>query len=229
MNKKIFSKLNIALFIALLFHVSGAIGILFSPNRQWFVNNTPLTLLIMATLLVLTQPEKNIWFYAFAAFLFVAGVAVELIGVHTSLLFGHYSYGAVLGPKFKGVPWLIGPNWFIIIYCSGTIIHQLDEWVQTKLSADMQFPPAIKWVAFLSDAALLATFFDWVLEPVATKLGFWHWQNNVIPAYNYACWFAASLLLAAVFRMLPFKKHNQFAVHLFIIQLLFFFLLQTFL
>jgi putative membrane protein len=221
--------INIALFSALLFHISGAIGILCSPYKQWFVNNTPVTISIMALLLVITQPAKNRWFYAFAAFVFVAGMAAELTGVHTGVLFGRYTYGNVLGAKFFGVPWLIGINWFVTIYCSGTIIYQLDEWVQKKISGEMKLSPTLLWISFICDAALLTTFFDWVLEPVAVKLGFWQWQNNIVPFYNYACWFTVSILLLAVFRLFPFSKHNQFAVHLFIIQLLFFLVLQTFL
>jgi len=223
------TKNNIALLIALLFHVCGAIGILFSPYRQWFINNTPVMLITIALLLVITQRAKNRWFYTFVVVVFIAGITVEVIGVHTSRLFGQYSYGNVLGAKINGVPWMVGINWFIIIYCSGVITYQLDEWVQKKLTGDVKLSSGMQWIAFITDAALLSTFFDWVIEPVAVKMGFWHWQNNIVPLYNYASWFIISALLLAVFRLLPFIKRNQFAVHLFIIQLLFFFMLQTFL
>ena len=48
-----------ALFIALLFHICGLIGILFTPYRNWFIQNTPLNLLLMALLLIATHPKKN--------------------------------------------------------------------------------------------------------------------------------------------------------------------------
>jgi len=53
---KSFDLQDIALFIVLLFHVSGAIGILFTPYKDWFIQNTPLNLLIMAVLLIVTHP-----------------------------------------------------------------------------------------------------------------------------------------------------------------------------
>jgi putative membrane protein len=77
---------------------------------------------------------------------------------------------------------------------------------------------------------MLATFFDMILEPVAVKLGYWKWLGNgSIPATNYLCWFLISALLITVFRLLRFSKHNQFAVHLLIIEMLFFAALRTFL
>jgi len=220
---------NIALFIALLFHTSGAIGILCSPYKQWFINNTPLTLTIMAVLLIVTQQPKNKWFYVFLGLALATGIAAELTGVHTGWLFGQYSYGKVLGAKIWGVPWLIGINWFTIVYCAGNIVYLFEEWMQKKLTGEIRYSSTLQVIAFAMDAALLATLFDWVLEPVAIKLGFWQWQNNTVPLYNYLCWFGVSLALLVVFRKLPFSKHNQFAVHLFIIQLLFFLVLQTFL
>lgn len=229
MNTMPATKNSIALFTAILFHACGLAGILFTPYKQWFINNTPVTLIIMALLLVITQPAKNLFFYLFAAFVFIAGIAIEILGIHTAAVFGHYTYGSTLGVQYYGVPCLIGVNWFIIIYCSGIIMYQLDEWIQKKLAGEVKLSPVLQWISFITDAALLATFFDWVLEPVAGKLGFWHWQNNSIPVFNYLCWFIVSALLLAVFRLLPFRKHNQFAVHLFIIQLLFFLTLQIFL
>ena len=220
---------KIALFIALLFHTCGAIGILFGPYKQWFINNTPLTLTVMAGLLIVTQPQKNKWFYVFIGLAFATGFVVEFTGVNTGLLFGQYSYGQVLGRKIAGVPLLIGVNWFTIVYCCGCIVFQFEEWMQKKLTGQAKFSSTIQGIAFAMDAALLTTLFDWVLEPVAIKLHFWHWQNNTVPLFNYFCWFGVSMALLVAFRKLPFNKHNQFAVHLFTIQLLFFLALQTFL
>ena len=39
------------LFLALLFHVTGVLGILFTPYKDWFVNNTPMVMLTMFFLL----------------------------------------------------------------------------------------------------------------------------------------------------------------------------------
>ncbi len=230
-SKQIVSVQNIALFIVLLFHISGAIGILLSPHAAWFIQNTPLNLLLMAALLIITQPQKNLAFFLFFLIAFAAGFAVELIGINTGFLFGNYRYGNVLGIKYYGVPLLIGINWFITIYCAGVISQTLQNWSAKKLAeAGGSVPPAIQLLSFITDGALLATFFDFVMEPVAVKLGFWQWPDaGAIPLYNYACWLLISILLLLVFRLLPFNKQNQLAVHLFLIQLLFFLLLRTFL
>src|SRR5689334_22296373 len=111
-------KNNIALFLALLFHGCGAIGILFTSYKQWFINNTPVNLLLMAGLLMFTQKQKNIFFYAFVVLCFFTGLITEITGANTGLLFGRYEYGNVLGIKIFGVPLLIGVNWFIAVFCS---------------------------------------------------------------------------------------------------------------
>ncbi len=222
---------NAALFIVLLFHVSGAIGILFTSYKDWFIQNTPLNLLIMALLLVITQKQKNAAFFLFVICCYVVGFTVELIGVNSGMLFGNYQYGTVLGVIHHGVPLLIGVNWFIIIYCTGVISSQIYGWSNKKLKAmDTEVKPAVQLISFITDGALLATLFDFVIEPVAVKLGYWRWLNNgAIPLYNYTCWFLISAALLTVFRLLPFNKNNRLAVHLFIIQILFFLLLRIFL
>ncbi|HPH25149.1 MAG TPA: hypothetical protein PLW32_14770, partial [Chitinophagaceae bacterium] len=74
-----FSKQNIALFIAILFHVCGAVGIIFSPYKNWFIQNTTLNLLIMVVMLIYTQPQKNSAFYIFAVAAFATGMLTEMI------------------------------------------------------------------------------------------------------------------------------------------------------
>ncbi len=158
------------------------------------------------------------------------GMGVEMIGVNTGYLFGDYTYGKILGAKWNGVPWLIGINWFVIVFCAGVITNKLNEWVLKKAGEAMQPSRQMQIFSFVTDAALLTTLFDWVTEPAAIKLGFWKWNaNGSIPTYNFFCWFIISALLLTVFRFLTFDKHNQFALHLFIIQILFFLVLQTFL
>lgn len=224
------SKHHIATFIALLFHVSGAIGILCTNNKDWFVQNTVLNLLLMVGLLVWNQPQKNIAFFVFLLVAFVTGMGVEMIGVNTGKLFGEYEYGVVMGAKLNGVPWLIGLNWFVLVFCCGISITKMHDWLKEKYeAADITLSPTIEKLSLLFDGALLASFFDWVMEPVAIKLGFWQWKNGVIPTYNYFCWFIISMLLLLVFSKLRFSRANQFAVDLLIIQVLFFLALRTYL
>lgn len=222
------TKFHAATFIAVLFHVSGFIG-LFTSKHDWFVENTPLNLLIMAALIIWTQPNKNAGFFVFVVTCFATGMLTEIVGVNTSMLFGKYEYGKVLGKGIINVPWLIGVNWFTVVYCCGMAIAHLQRRIERQY-AESFLTPQIKLLSFVIDGALLATFFDFILEPVAIKLGYWTWlgEGN-IPFFNYLCWFLISGVLLTVFRLLSFSKHNQFAVHLLIIELLFFGALRTFL
>jgi putative membrane protein len=221
---------NLALFIALLFHVAGAIGILFTPYKNWFIQNTPVNLLVMAALLVITQKQKNIYFFVFLFISFIAGFVIEYSGINTGLIFGHYKYGNVLGLKVLGVPVIISVNWFIVMYCAGVATQFYENKMLKRIEAKgLTIQPNVQRISFVIDASLLAVFFDWVMEPVAGKLGYWQWNGDNIPFYNYVCWLVVSALLLALFQKLPFNKRNIFAVHLFIIQVLFFLVLRTFL
>ncbi len=228
MNRK--TLLNIALFIALLFHACGIAGILFTSYKDWFIQNTPVHLLIMSALLIITHPSKNKNFYLFILITIVSGFCVEAIGVNTQTIFGKYEYGNNLGLKLLGVPLIIGFNWFIIIYCTGMITQAYENYMLKKIKEQgLDLTTKMKTLSFLVDAAFLAAFFDWLMEPVAVKLGYWKWQDGNVPVYNYVCWIIISTLLLWVFRMLNYDKRNKFAVHLLIIQLLFFLVLRTFL
>lgn len=185
----------------------------------------------MFALLLWTQKEKNKYFFLFLSVCVLTGIGVEMIGINTGMLFGNYSYGKVLGFKVQHVPVLIGINWFIIIYCSGISIHTLLVKAINRVSEDTgKNPMALKALSVIIDGATLAVFFDWLMEPVAIKLGYWTWEGDgSVPFYNYLCWFLASILLLSLFHFTKFNKHNKFAVNLLLIQLMFFLLLRTFL
>lgn len=225
-----FTKVNIALFLAILFHVSGAIGMLFTPYKNWFIENTALNLCLMAALLIYTQEQKNAAFFVFAIVAFATGMITEMIGVNTGYLFGNYNYGTVMGNKVYGVPLLIGVQWFVTVYCCGVVMHQLHQWIENKYAAQgVLLSPRVQTLSLIIDGALLATLFDFIMEPVAMQLGFWQWQNNEIPFLNYVCWFGISLFLLWIFKLLPIAKHNHFALHLLIVQTLFFLILRAYL
>lgn len=217
----------IPLFLAILFHVSGVIGILFTPYKHWFINNTPITLMLMSVLLAASQERIERGFIGFFLLAFATGMVTEMIGVNTGILFGNYEYGTVMGPKLLGVPFLIGMNWFVIVFCCGSLMQQLNKTMLLKYEAPI--PRAIiKWSVVI-DGAVMATFFDWLMEPVAIKLGFWSWEGGNIPMLNYACWFVISAILLAIQQQLKIKAQNHFAIHLLIIQALFFLSLRIFL
>ena len=223
-----FSKYQVATAIAVLFHTIGFAGIVFFKS-DFIIQSTPLNLLLMFGLLVWTQREKNLFFWLFVLVTFAAGIAVEMIGVNTQLLFGDYSYGKVLGYQVNNVPVIIGINWFLIIYCCGITVQTILMKAITKVATETSTPPMVlKALSVIVDGATLAVFIDWIMEPVALQLGYWTW-NGDIPVYNYICWFVVAIAMLAVFHFCKFNKQNKFAVHLLMIQVLFFLLLRTFL
>lgn len=221
---------QVATAIAIFFHSIGLFGILFFQTN-FFIQSTPLNLLLSFSLLVWTQENKNLAFLLFIVSGFLIGFFSEVVSVNTGLLFGEYSYGEVLGFQAFNVPLIIGVNWFIIIYCCGISTHKLLIKVINKVALDTKEPPMLlKAMSVIVDGASLAVLFDWLMEPVAVKLGFWNWHGDgSIPLYNYICWFIISMLLLTIFHFCKFEKKNKFAVNLLLIQALFFLILRTFL
>ncbi|WP_051267901.1 carotenoid biosynthesis protein [Terrimonas ferruginea] len=211
-NLSIYQK---ATAVAALFHVIGAVGMLFFPH-EFFLTATPFNLLLMMGLLFWTQKPRNTGFWIFVLCCFVAGMTVEIVGVQTSALFGHYNYGWIMGIKVLGVPLMLGVNWFMVVYISAITTWRL-------LSGTA---PLIKIIV----TALLAVGYDWLMEPVAIRLGYWQWGGDgSVPVYNYITWFLVSMLLAAIFHWCKVSKDNKFGVNLLLIQLLFFLVLRIFL
>ena len=219
------SRVRWATGLAILFHLTGLLGMAF-VDRDLFAALTPFNLLLMSLLNVWAGQGKWKDHLAFPICAYLTGMAVEILGVRTGLLFGSYAYGGVLGPKLLGVPWLIGMNWFLVVAGSMAIA----EWLHDKAIRHLpvQVPVAFSRLAPVSrviTAALLAVVFDRVMEPVAVQLGFWSWENGSIPLFNYVCWFLVSLWLVLIARRFKPAPKSGFTANLYLIQLLFFLLL----
>lgn len=224
------SRVRIATFLAILFHTAGLAGMI-RGNTALFARLTSVNMMVMLLLLLWTQPARNRSFYLFMGIVIIIGFLSEYIGVHTGGLFGEYSYGAVLGKSYNGIPLIIGVNWFIIIYCCGVTMVSVVSRMAKNVPEDQRAVYA-RWgrASVIVDGALLATFFDWIMEPVAIHLGYWQWAPPAaVPVFNYLCWFIISIALLFLFSVCPFNKSNRFAVHLLLIQVMFFLLLRTFL
>jgi len=221
-----YSNVQIATAVAILFHVIGIAGIVYSGKPEFFISATPFHLMLMTGLIFYTQSNINKNFLLGLLACFVLGFTAEWIGVHTGYLFGSYEYGNALGWKWMGIPLLIGINWWMIVYSSGNAM----EIVWRKIMANTEETknsPSLKIISFLIDGAALTTLFDWVMEPVAIRLGYWSWHGlNVPPGYNYLCWFLLSVLMLAIIRKTISKNPNRFALHLLMIQLGYFSLLR---
>ncbi|HMO61350.1 MAG TPA: carotenoid biosynthesis protein [Ferruginibacter sp.] len=224
-------RIQAATAIAIILHAVGLVGIL-AYNSDFIINCTPYNLLVCFALITWTQKDKPIAFWLFLLAVFAAGYVVEAIGVNTGKIFGAYKYGTVLGPKILATPIMIGINWCIVMYCCGISAYSLLMHLQGGgYKQNLQISKSVKVLSLLVDGATLATFYDWIMEPVAIQLGFWEWTGDmgVIPWYNYFCWFIISMIMLGIFHIAPFRKRNKFAINLLLVQLLFFLILRIYL
>jgi len=201
---------RLAIFLVVV-HVSGVIGF-HSMFADYFVALTPLNLLLSAFILLSGHQDFQPRFWLFCATCFLTGLVVELVGVQTGVLFGSYQYGATLGWKILDTPVIIGVNWFILVYSSGSVIHHL------------KLPLVVK----AAISATIMVVLDYLIEPVAMKYDFWNWQNGIIPLQNYLMWFIVAFGLLLYFHKAQFKKDNQMAIVLLLVQAAFFGILNIY-
>jgi putative membrane protein len=218
--------LNISIFIAFLFHVSGLIG-MYTEARPWFVSSTPITLLLMTILIILNEKSIQRNFILFFGLCFLVGFICEVIGINTGLLFGNYVYGGAMGLKVFGVPILIGVQWFVTVFSIGNIVlFGYNRGLKTKIKGNDDRSFLIN-LALVIIGAGLTTLFDFILEPAAISLTYWQWfPAGVVPLFNYVCWFVISglLLIPFYFTKTISSNVNYFAAILILIQTIFFLL-----
>jgi bisanhydrobacterioruberin hydratase len=199
-----------SIFIILLFHVSGLIG-LQTSSREWFLALTPLNLLVSFVAMFRHENYRNLTVLSFVLLIFLLGFFVEVAGVNTGLVFGEYKYGPVLGYKIFNTPLMIGVNWFVMIFCIGVVVEKTG------------FPSLIK--ALLGAGIMTVT--DYIIEPVAIAYDFWTWSAGAaVPIQNYAAWYLFSFLFLLIFYRFNIDKNNKVAPWLLMTQIIFFLVLN---
>ncbi|WP_192347234.1 carotenoid biosynthesis protein [Algoriphagus sp. Y33] len=199
-------RLIIAKIVVVALYAVGAIGLSLPEYREYFLMLTPTQLLVTMVLLLGFHRGWSEAFPIFAAAAFWLGFGAELIGIHTGYIFGDYVYGPTLGPMLWEVPIVIGVNWFILVYLTGSVFYKV---------TDNDF-----YAALLGATAMTAL--DYVMEPVASALDFWYWKFDVIPPGNYLTWFLVAFLIHYIYRKGNFEKSNPLAALVLIMMILFF-------
>jgi uncharacterized membrane protein len=199
---------SISTFILILFHVVGLVLFFNDPNSSEL---SYLTILICGVVLMFNEKTSK----SFIAYIVIllGGYFIEVIGVNTELLFGNYSYGSSLGFKLLNVPPLIGLNWLILVISGASIA----KWVIGRQNIWIQ--------AFL--VAILCTGIDIIIEPVAIQYNFWNWEGDIVPLYNYACWFIFTLIFGYLYLRTK-RPINFIAIQIFGIWIVFFSILNLF-
>lgn len=206
---------NILITIIYFYFLAGVLWHLLPQTRTLVINLTPYGL-VLFSLVVLFNNKNKIshdtiyWILS----IFIVTIVVEAIGINSSLIFGDYSYSNILGLKLFGVPIVIGLNWTIVLLGLFTL-------------ADNSFNANVFFKSIM--IGILAVLFDYILEPVAIKLNYWHWSSDIIPVKNYISWFIIAFSFGYVGFKLKAKFHNDFIIHYIFAQFIFLCMLNLFL
>lgn len=119
-----------------------------------------------------------------------AGFMLEYVGSTTGLLFGNYSYSAMLQPQIANVPLAVMLAWFMMAWPAAFV----SQVISSK-----------RWLRAVFGGALM-TSWDFFLDPQMVGEKYWQWNSAAyalpgipgIPLTNYLCWFVAGSLLVAV-------------------------------
>ncbi len=124
-----------------------------------------------------------------AVLMWLGGMALEWMGVHTGWPFGEYEYSSILGGLVFGVPWTLGFAWIAVV-SSGILLasgRAVTDSMRARLLRAVQVGV---WIIIL----------DLVLDPVADARGFWTWGGDSgfygVPWSNFIAWFMVGGVLS---------------------------------
>ena len=180
-------KRQMAVFLVWLFTVSGIIGITIGYS-DFFLPLTPINLLVSFVLL-LWMVDFNPKTLLALLVPFSFGMITEYLGVKYGYIFGSYSYGANLGPKVGGVPWMIGINWALLTFITASFVRK-SKW-HFSLKAAI--------------AAGIMVLFDVLLEQLAPAFDFWEFTGGEAPLQNYVGWFGVALVVHLIYQKLDHR------------------------
>ena len=196
-----------AISIIIVFHLIGLIGLSIPATRPIFLYLVPWHLLLMLAVIVLNHNRVDNRFIFFMSLIFISGFAAEWVGIHKHWLFGDYSYGKTLGIKVFGVPLIMGANWFLLTYSASVLMQR------SRLKS-MLFRVII--------GSFILVLLDFLIEPVAMRLDYWHWADDAVPLKNYLSWFLAGVVMLLIYELFRFKYQRVVAPVFLLTQFIFF-------
>jgi len=205
-NLPAFKNIDTAKKFLKIFYMVGIIGLSVSYTQKIFKLITPLTLLLVASILFAHHNKWKFKIILVFLFIFLASFFAEVAGVNSGEIFGVYQYGRTLGPKLLNTPIIIGINWLMLLYCTYIIASKLKVHIILKLVL----------------ASFLMVLYDLILEPFAIMLDMWNWCEGKIPLQNYIAWFVLSFFFHTIFYISRLKPENRLAGFIYLIQLFFF-------
>ena len=197
---------KVSVFVIWLFHVCGMIGISYG-NKDLFLSFTPVNLIISFFLLFVNQIQITQRELLSVFTIFLIGMICEILGVNYGYIFGDYVYLDNLGTKVFGVPILIGINWIILTFITGSISSYI-------------FKKNLKFS--ILTGAIFMILLDLIIEPVAPLLGFWIFDLPSVPLQNYVGWFLIGLATQFIYQKFVVNKEIPFSTNLLLANIVFF-------
>ena len=152
-----------------LYYAVGIIGLSMEKTRPLFQGLIPFTLLLSMYFLWLFHEKPGKRIYLGWLIIFLLGFFIEVLGVNTGIIFGHYTYGKSLGFKIMETPIMIGVNWLILVYSCWALVGLFTS---------------NRWLGALAGGVLMVLY-DFALEPIAIRLDMWNWHLSSVPVQNY--------------------------------------------
>lgn len=197
-------------FIVIIYWV-GCVGL--ATHNISILKLTPMNMLLSWA--VLNLGYKADWaLYRAQAYVFLFGYVIEVLGVHSRVIFGSYTYLDNLGMKLLETPVIMGINWVITVFCSASIIS---FW-----RGGNDFSKALL-------AACLMVFMDLFIEQICEKAGFWAWELGYAPLQNYLAWLVIGFFIQFFVLKSKVLLNNYLGFLLYALQIIFFILAKIYL
>lgn len=192
------------ILIAFFVYGMGIVSILTPATREAALPMTPIALLLTTAVLLFfartVYTRRMILVFIAIALI---GFLVELVGVQTGWIFGHYRYTSNFGVRWWGTPPLIGINWLFLSYAWAAVLQ------------NTAFAPVHRIVY----AALGMLAYDLLLEQAAPRMQLWYWEKGNIPFNNYIAWFVLALFFQWLIRRNRIVTQNNMALPLLLLQI----------
>lgn len=212
MIQKLKEKKFLIAFLAIV-HIAGLLGLIYA--KELFLMLTPFNLILCAFLLLHYSGSFTKKLLIPLGVIAFSGWAIEVIGVRTGVIFGHYEYMHGLGLRLLEVPLLIGLNWAILCFSAVQLVRNHFQVTHPVVGALL--------------ASLYMTALDSIMEFVAPDLHFWTFYDAYAPLQNFVGWFLVGFILCLTFYKELSSVRNDVAPYYLFIQTVFFTLLYFFL
>ncbi len=199
------SALNAGWILAAVYAV-GVAGFMVPQTAGLFQKLIPFNILFTMVILLSYHKKWGKEFVISALLVAFCGFLIELIGVRTGLIFGHYEYGNTLLFKMWDTPLMMMVSWLITVYSTRQIAEMIAK--------DTLLVSAI--------AAGLMVLLDFFIEPFAIRHDMWRWNSYTVPVHNYIGWFVCGVLIQYLFIRAVKFPGNKLSLPVYLIQLAFF-------